>query len=101
MNGEPATKTGHPNRAPTLFDAYHKARRSYGLVSGLLLAWEPVGIELACALITNFKATLKSPHAAPYILIALVGYSRFDCPSSGFDATNGGARARFLYGTSA
>lgn len=58
-------------------DAYHKARRSYGLFSGLLIAWELIGIQVNASPFSDFNVTLKSPEAAPYILIALVGYYAF------------------------
>jgi hypothetical protein len=58
-------------------EAYHKARRSYGLFSGLLIAWELIGVEVKEAPFQNFNIILKSPNAAPYILIALVAYFAF------------------------
>ena len=58
-------------------DAYHKARRGYGLFSGLLIAWELIGIQVNASPFSDFNVTLKSPEAAPYILITLVGYYAF------------------------
>lgn len=61
----------------SLTEAYQKARKQYALFSGLLVAWELVGIELTKAPLANFNITLKSPQAAPYVLIALVLYFAF------------------------
>ena len=63
--------------APHFGSAYDKARKAYGSQSGLLLAWELIGIELPGAPLENVKVTLKSPQAIPYVLIALVVYFAF------------------------
>ncbi len=47
------------------------------MFAGLLLAWELVGIRLTEEPLTNFKLMLKSPEAAPFVLIALVTYFSF------------------------
>lgn len=62
---------------PPLNDAYHKARRNYGLFSGLLIAWELIGVELDKVPFNNLNIVLKSPHAVPYVLIVLVLYFAF------------------------
>lgn len=59
---------------PHLTESWHKARRSYGLFSGLLLAWELVGISIDEAPLDNVKIRLTNPQAAPLVLIALVLY---------------------------
>lgn len=63
--------------APHFGSAYDKARKAYGLTSGLLLAWELIGIEFPGAPLENVKIILKSPQAVPYVLIALVVYFAF------------------------
>ncbi len=70
----PPIEHGYP---PELGASYDKARRAYGSVSALLLAWELVGIELQPTPIENLKITLKSPQAAPYVLLVLVLYFAF------------------------
>jgi hypothetical protein len=62
---------------PVMTDAYHKARRSYGLFSGLLIAWELIGVEVKEAPFQNYNILLKSPNATPYVLIILVAYFAF------------------------
>lgn len=59
---------------PHLTEAFHAARRAYGLASALLIAWELVGIEFGESPIEGLKVTLKSPQAVPYILTALTLY---------------------------
>ena len=66
-----------PELPDAMTDAYHKARRGYGLFSGLLIAWELIGIQVNASPFSDFNVTLKSPEAAPYILITLVGYYAF------------------------
>jgi lipid-A-disaccharide synthase-like uncharacterized protein len=61
----------HPPAFGTAFD---KARKTYGLFSGLLMAWALVGVDLKEEPLTSVKLTLKSPQAAPYVLVALVVY---------------------------
>ena len=63
--------------APHFGSEDDKARKAYGLTSGLLLAWELIGIELPETPLENVKVTLKSPQAVPYVLIALVLYFAF------------------------
>jgi len=49
-------------------DSYHKARKSYGLFSALLIAWELIGIELTKETpIENFNLIIKAPKAIPFI----------------------------------
>ena len=61
----------------TLTDAYYRAHRAYGLMSGLLLAWALVGIDLTDAPVESVKVTFKTPQAAPYVLAVLVLYFGF------------------------
>ena len=63
--------------APALSDHYHKARKLYGLTSGLLLLWELVGIELQPNPVEYLKVKLLSPEAVPAILFLLVFYFAF------------------------
>jgi hypothetical protein len=62
---------------PDFGASYDKARKAYGLSTAVLLAWEFIGIELGEAPIESLKITLKSPQAAPYVLLALVAYFGF------------------------
>lgn len=62
------------NLPPPRSESYQKARKSYGLVAGLLLAWELVGVELQSS---NLPFSLQSPDAAPLVLLALVVYFGF------------------------
>ena len=59
---------------PALTEHYHKARKPYGLSSGLLLLWAVVGIELEPTPLENLKIKLLSPEAVPVILFFLVLY---------------------------
>jgi hypothetical protein len=70
-------EVGDANNPPPLSGQYHKARTQLGLFSGLLLAWELVGIELGEAPLESVRITLKSPQAAPYVFIALIVYFWF------------------------
>jgi small-conductance mechanosensitive channel len=62
---------------PPFGDSYAKARKAYGLSSALLLAWALIGIEIDPKPIDALQISLKSPQAAPYVLIALVAYFAF------------------------
>ena len=66
-----------PGTAPDFSEAYQKARKSYGLFSALLMAWELIGIEIPEVPLENVKITLKSPQAIPYVLVVLVLYFGF------------------------
>ncbi|OGU74468.1 MAG: hypothetical protein A2V93_10310 [Ignavibacteria bacterium RBG_16_34_14] len=55
-------------------DSYHKARKSYGLFSALLIAWELIGIKLTPEPIESLKIIIKTPEIAPYVLLILVIY---------------------------
>ena len=59
-----------------LSEAYQKARRQYALFSGLLIAWELIGFELPnkVELVKGGNLIIKSPQAAPWVLIVLVLY---------------------------
>ena len=64
---------------PPLTQEFHKARKQLMLWSGILFAWELIGIDLLAIKEAKtdysvvFKA-LKSPQAVPYVLVALVCY---------------------------
>ena len=62
---------------PHLGDAYQNGRKAYGLASGLLIAWELIGIEFSASPIESFNITLKSPQAVPYVLVVLILYFGF------------------------
>ena len=66
-----------PSPAELSAPRFHKARKHYALFSGLLIAWELIGIELPEAPFATVKVSLKSPHAAPVVLLALVVYFGF------------------------
>ena len=66
-----------PNLTPEFGTPYDKARKGYSLASALLLAWEPIGIEISPEPFDGLHVTFKSPSAAPYILIAVVLYFGF------------------------
>lgn len=56
-----------------LTETYHKARRSLVLCSGLLIAWEYLGLKLGEAVDTPAgPLTLANPEAAPVVLLLLV-----------------------------
>lgn len=42
-----------------------------------MIAWELIGVELESNPIESFKITIKSPQAAPYVLIVLIVYFAF------------------------
>ena len=62
-----------------LTEAFRKARKQYTLFSGLLIAWELVGLRLPAdgKLSTTIEVELLSPNAAPFVLIALILYFAF------------------------
>jgi hypothetical protein len=62
---------------PPFGGSYAKARKAYGLSSACLLAWELIGIEIDAKPVEQFQVSLRSPQAAPYVLIALVAYFAF------------------------
>lgn len=49
----------------------------YVLFSGILLAWELVGVDLPKEPFEAVKITLKSPDAAPLVFLALIAYFGF------------------------
>ena len=53
-----------------LSEAYQKARKQYALFAGLLIAWELVGFDIK----ETEYFSVKSPQAAPFVLLALVAY---------------------------
>jgi hypothetical protein len=62
---------------PHLSSEYYKARNKYNLFSGLLFAWELIGIEIKETPIEKINITLKSPDAAPYALIVILCFYAF------------------------
>ena len=57
-----------------LTEQYYKARKSLTLFSGLLFAWEFVGLEITAQPVGNLDLRIQTPEAAPYVLLVLVGY---------------------------
>ena len=64
-----------PKEIPELTDAYRKAHKSYVLASGLLAAWELIGISLKTE--DKWGIVVQSPKAVPLILFTLVIYSGY------------------------
>jgi hypothetical protein len=64
-----------PTASHPVSDAYRKAHKSYVLASGLLAAWELLGITLNTK--EKWGIELKSPTAVPLILFTLVSYSGY------------------------
>lgn len=62
---------------PPLQEQYHKARKLYGLFSGLLMVWSLVGVRIEQAPIESLKVTLLNPEAVPVMLFFLVLYFAF------------------------
>lgn len=62
---------------PPFGSAYARSRKAYGVASAILLAWELVGIEIDGNPIATLNISLKSPQAAPYVLLVLVLYFAF------------------------
>ena len=59
---------------PPVSQEYHRARKQLDLWSALLFAWEFIGIEIKDNLFPNLNIHIKSPGAAPYVLLCLVLY---------------------------
>jgi hypothetical protein len=59
-----------------LSEEYHNARRQLVLWSGILFAWELIGINLEniTGEIGAFAKSIRSPEAIPWVLLILVGY---------------------------
>jgi hypothetical protein len=53
---------------------YRKARRQLTLFSGILLAWELVGVKVDPEIKSHIDFTLLNPEAIPYVLITIVVY---------------------------
>jgi hypothetical protein len=56
---------------PPFGDPYYRARKAYGLCSGLLIGWALIGVEFNSTPIENIHVVLKSPDAVPYVLVVL------------------------------
>jgi len=79
-----AKQTGTIEETPPLTPEYHHARRQLVLWSGILFAWEFIGIDLkamqsAEGTLGALAKSLKSPQAAPWILLILVMYFFYRC----------------------
>jgi hypothetical protein len=64
---------------PVLTPEFHRARRQLMLWSGVLFAWNLVGIDIAEVAkgegnLAALARSLKSPQAVPWVLIILVAY---------------------------
>lgn len=59
---------------PFLSEHYYKARKSLALFSGLLFAWEFIGLEVTNTPFSNVAINVKNPNAAPFVLLVLVIY---------------------------
>src|SRR5688572_28866186 len=64
-------ETGEPTH---LTEQYYKARKNLALFSGLLFAWEFIGIDVTPRPIESLDVQIKTPEAFPYILLILVLY---------------------------
>ena len=53
-------------------DAYNRARKWYGVVVGLLLAWELIDIQFTS--ISAIGVTFANPTNVPHVLVILLGY---------------------------
>lgn len=79
----PEDKLQKSAREPqALTSEYHKARKQLILWAGILFIWELVGIDLEKAKEVGgsagaILAAIKSPQAAPWALLILVGYFLF------------------------
>lgn len=72
----PQCQTIDPTAPPPLSYQYHQARKQYSLVSGILLAYVLVGIQLpeSGKIIPSAEVALKTPDALPLIFITLLVY---------------------------
>ena len=57
-----------------LTEQFYRARKSLVLFSGLLFAWEFVGIEIGRGNIAGAEITIRNPEAAPLVLAVVVLY---------------------------
>lgn len=55
-------------------DAFRRARKNYILFAALFIAWELIGFELEDRASSMVNVTIKSPEAAPWVLVILVIY---------------------------
>jgi hypothetical protein len=59
---------------PSLTDAYRKVHKQYGIFTGLLFAWELIGIDITEKPLSSLDVKFQSPQAVPYVLIVLMTY---------------------------
>lgn len=59
---------------PDLSEHFYKSRNSLLLFSGLLIAWELIGISLEEASTSGLKVNIKNVDAIPYVILLLVIY---------------------------
>jgi hypothetical protein len=60
-----------------LSEQYYKARKQLALYSGLLFAWEFIGIDVPSDPFPNLSIHIKNPQAVPIVLIVLILYFGF------------------------
>jgi len=53
---------------------YYKSRRQLALYSGILLAWELIGLTIPNKPLTNSNIEIKSPEAFPFVLLVMISY---------------------------
>jgi hypothetical protein len=79
MNEPSLAAANKDKQAPPLSDHYHKARKQLVLWSGILFAWEFIGIDLAALKESGGQVgpiikAIKSPQAVPWVLLVMVFY---------------------------
>lgn len=77
MNAEIESPGSEQTDPPPVTAAYRAAQRQFSLFSGLLLAWELIGVEFGTKPLDNLDIRIKSPDAAPYVLLVLIIYAGF------------------------
>lgn len=66
--------TPNEQEAPHLSEQYYKTRKSLVLFSGLLFAYELIGIDIRSQPLENLAVEVRSPQATPWALLILVLY---------------------------
>jgi len=62
---------------PPFTEQYHKSRNALLIVSGILLAWELVGIKIEGAESSGVRITIQETDAIPYLLFILIIFFSF------------------------